>query len=72
MVNINKLKGKIVERGLTVEEVAVQMGIHKASLYRKLKRSADSMLIKEANTLVQILGLNAEEAIAIFFTDVVA
>ncbi len=36
MVNVNKLKGKIVERGLNVENLAERIGLDRATLYRKL------------------------------------
>jgi hypothetical protein len=36
MVNTNKLRGKIVENGLSVADVAKSIGISVASLYRKM------------------------------------
>ena len=72
MTNVNKLKGKIVENGLTVTDLAEKIGVDRATLYRKLNNNAETLLIKEANAIVTALGLTADEALAIFFTQVVA
>ncbi len=71
MVNINKLKGKIVEKGLKVERVAELMGIDKSTLYRKLGNS-ENITIKDADKLVEILEISTDEATAIFFSQYVA
>lgn len=72
MVNVNKLKGKIVENGLTIERVAAEIGIDKATVYRKLNNSGESFTIGQADKLVKVLSLNAEEAQAIFFSQLVS
>lgn len=72
MVNVNKLKGKIVENELTVEEVADKLGINRSTFYRKLNNSGETFLIKEADKLVNLLHLSASEATAIFFSQFVA
>ena len=71
-VNTNKLKGKIVEQGMTVATLADEIGIDKSTLYRKLSNGGDSMLVKEANAIVKALRLSAEDAVAIFFSHSVA
>lgn len=71
-VNVNKLKGKIVENGLTIATLAQKIGIDRATLYRKLSNNGETMLIKDANAIISVLGLSAEEAMAIFFSQFVA
>ncbi len=71
-VNVNKLKGKIVEQGKSIADLAAAMGIDRATLYRKLSHNGESMLVKDANLIVSILGLSAEDAVAIFFSQCVA
>lgn len=71
-VNINKLKGKIVENGLTVAALAEKMGIDRATLYRKLSNNGETMLVKDANAIVSALKLTSDEAVAIFFSQFVA
>jgi DNA-binding Xre family transcriptional regulator len=72
LVNVNKLKGKIVERGMNVSELAEQIGIDSATLYRKLSNNGDTILIKEANLIAQVLELSKDEAMSIFFNQIVA
>lgn len=70
MLDVQKLKGKIVEKGKNVESVSAELGINPATFYRKMKNN--SFEIKEADKLVKILSLSCEEASAIFFGDIVA
>ncbi len=72
MVNINKLKGKIVENGMNVELLAKKMNIDKTTLYRKLNDEGKNLTIREVNLMVKELKLSAEEIGAIFFNQVVA
>lgn len=72
MVNVNKLRGKIVECGLNVETLAERIGIDKATLYRKLGSNGETILIKEANLIAKELMLSKEEAVAIFSAQYVA
>ena len=71
-ININRLKGKIVERGMTVSELAERIGVDKATLYRKLSNEGNSLLVREANTIAEQLGLTSDEAMSIFFPRYVA
>jgi transposase-like protein len=70
MLDVQKLKGKIVEKGKSVESVSAELGINPATFYRKLKNN--SFEINEADKLVDILSLTNDEAIAIFFSNAVA
>mgnify|MGYP003297645599 CR=1 FL=1 len=71
-VNVNKLKGKIVECGLSISDLADMIGINKSTMYRKLDANGESLLISEANAIVQALHLTSDEAMAIFFSQLVA
>jgi ribosome-binding protein aMBF1 (putative translation factor) len=66
MINVNKLKGKIVEKGLSVEQLAEQMQINKSTLYRKLASGGELFTIKEANMIAKILELDFKEVNDIF------
>lgn len=72
MVNVNKLKGKIVENDLTIEKLAGIIGIDKSTLYRKISHKGETFTIKEANLLARALRLTAGEVNAIFFSHFVA
>ena len=60
MVNVNKLKGKIVENGLNVSELAALIGIDKATFYRKLNANGENFTIKEADLIAERLSLNRD------------
>lgn len=64
-MNVNKLKGKIVEKGLSVELLAASIGVDRSSLYRKLN-NGDKITIGEAVKIKDALGLSSEEASDIF------
>ena len=70
MVNINKLRGKMVENAINVTALAAKMGLNPATLYRKFE--AGNFTIKEAKDIARILNLNRDELDDIFFADVVA
>ena len=64
-MNVFKLKAKIVERGMGVEELAGILNMSTQTLYRKL-RTPLSMTLMDAIRLKDILELTDEEAIEIF------
>ena len=71
MVDVSKLKGKIVEHNTTQEELASKIGIDKSTFYRKMKQNGN-FSIKEVNLIVSTLNLSKDEAMSIFFSDTVA
>ena len=72
MTNMNKLRGKIVENGMSVSELAEKIGMDKSTLYRKLNNNAETLLVKEAKAIASVLGLTSDEAAVIFFGSIVA
>lgn len=72
MINVNKLKGKIVENGMSVAGLAERMGIDRATLYRKISNDGENMTISEAEKISNILNLTMEEVNSIFFSRFVA
>lgn len=72
MVNVNKLRGKIVEKQLTIEQLADILGINKSTLYRKMVEKGETFTIREADMICDALDLSGEEATAIFFDQYVA
>ena len=50
-MNVNKLKGKIVENGLNVSQLASYIGIDRTTLYRKLTSNGDTLTISEAEKI---------------------
>lgn len=72
MVNVDKLKGKIVENRMNVSELADAVGIDRATMYRKLNKSGESFTIGEMDLIIDALNLSFSEANAIFFSQFVA
>lgn len=71
MCDVAKLKGKIVENGLNQMTLAEAAGMDRSTLSRKMK-NAEAFTIGEANRIVTILKLTKDEAVSIFFTNIVA
>lgn len=72
MVNVNKLKGLLVEKGLNVEFLAEKIDVDRSTLYRRLTENGSTFTINEADKIVKVLDLTCEEATSIFFAQFVA
>lgn len=59
MININKLKAKIVEQGLSVSEVADKIGIDHSTFYRRLNNGGENFSVREVKKISKILDLSA-------------
>jgi predicted transcriptional regulator len=64
-MNVNKLKGKMVEKNMNVETLASQINIDRSSLYRKLN-NAEKITIGEAMKMKEVLEMSSSEAYEIF------
>lgn len=65
-VNVRKLKGKMVENGISGVELADSMGINESTFYRKLKSNGLAFTVAQMHEMVDKLNLTDDEAIAIF------
>lgn len=65
-MNIPKLRGKMVEKGYTVETLSGALDIDKSTLYRKLS-NGEGFTVGEAQKIKTTLDLTQEEASDIFF-----
>lgn len=72
MVNINKLKGKIVEQGMNIADLASKLSMNRSTLYRHLNNGGYDFSIREANEIAHALDLNYSEVMDIFFSESVA
>ena len=66
MFYANRLLAKMVEKGISKNDIASAMGIDNATLYRKLNGDSDFKR-QEIEVVKSFLGLSIEEAEAIFF-----
>ena len=67
VVNTQKLKGKIVEKNTTQENVAKLCNMDRTTFYRKMKKGGDDFTIGEIHSMVSGIPLTREEAMEIFF-----
>ena len=72
MLNINKLRGAIVEREMNVGDLGDRFGVDRSTLYRKISSNGSSFTIKEADLISKALELTVDQATAIFFAQFVA
>ena len=64
-MNINKLKAKIVERGINVEILAKEIGSDRSTLYRNLN-NFEKITIGDAQKIKNALDISNEDAYEIF------
>lgn len=72
MVNIRKLRAKLVEKDISVIELASIIGIDKSTVYRKLNKSGESFTVSDVEKIAKALSLTCEDMNDIFFANVVA
>lgn len=72
MVNIRKLRAKLVEKDISVIELASIIGIDKSIVYRKLNKSGESFTVSDVEKIAKALSLTCEDINDIFFANVVA
>lgn len=65
--DINRLKGKIVENGLSGAKMANEIGVNQSTYYRKLNEGGGSFTISQAQKIAELLCLSPKECNAIFF-----
>ena len=72
MVNVDKLRGKIVEQRVSMRELAHELRLDRSTLYRRFSENGCTFTIVEADIIARKLNLSAQEASAIFFAQFVA
>lgn len=65
-IDVNRLKGKTVEKGLTGEKMAIALGIDQSTYYRKLGDGGGTFTISQVARIAEILSLTNEERTEIF------
>lgn len=66
MFNERLFRSMVVLQGLTLAQVAEQVGIHEATLHRKMLRQG-SFTRAEIYKIKRILGLSDDDLICVFF-----
>jgi predicted transcriptional regulator len=63
---MRKLKGLIVENGVTQESVAKSAGITRSTFYRKLQRGGGEFTANEIRCIREVLDMTNDQILAIF------
>ena len=72
MVNIRKLKAKLVEKDISIIQLANILGIDRSTVYRKLNKSGENFTVKDVEKIAKALSLTSDDINIIFFTNIVA
>ena len=51
MVDIRKLKAKLVEKDISIIQLANILGIDRSTVYRKLNKSGENFTVKEIKSI---------------------
>lgn len=65
MVNVDELRGKLTARNITHAEMAKKLGITPKTFTSRIKKKI--FMSDEIDTMVEVLGLDKDEAWKIFF-----
>lgn len=71
MTNLKKLKAKMIENDVTVEQAAKYLDIDTSTMYRRLNGES-KFVVEEGERLAELLHLSASDALSIFFASIVA
>lgn len=66
MVNVLKLKAKLVEKGKNVDYLADSLKVNRTTIYRKLAAGGDDFTIGEVDKISQVLNLSVADINNIF------
>ena len=69
MVDVRKLKARVVEAGMTIPELANKMEMNPSTLYRKLKNNGEGLLVKDVDRIITIIDLPGGDINNIFFAN---
>lgn len=65
-INMELLHGKMREKHISNEDMAVQIGVDASTFYRKIKANGVNFTVGQMHKIVEILRLTKEEAVSIF------
>lgn len=72
MVDIDKLKAAIAEKGYSLHTFSALLSIDKSTFYRKVLAEGETFSIKEADEIATVLNLKYDDVMCIFFSQFVA
>lgn len=67
MVNIPKLKGKMVEKGFTQARLGKAMGVSLSTINQRFKQGGDAFTVGEVERITMALQMSQQDVNEIFF-----
>lgn len=67
-INRDKLNEKMKENKMTMKQLAAYMGMHRATLFRKLETGGGDLSLNDVAAIESALNLDREEAVSIFLS----
>ena len=67
MVNVQRLKSKMQEKNISVEKASQALGMNSATFYRRIARNGENFTIDEVGKLADLLDMEWETLLSIFF-----
>lgn len=67
-MKVNTLKGKIIEKGMTIPSLCKELGIRPSTFYRKIK-GPNEFTVSELAGIIHALDLTPEKTFDIFFDE---
>lgn len=72
MTNAEKLKAKLKEKNMSIEDISKAIEIDKSTFYRKLASDGMTFTIGEVDKISKVLNLSVQDINSIFFSNFVA
>lgn len=69
-INRGLLKSKLVALGMTMDGLAIDIGLERTTFYRRLRN--DTLTVGDVHKIIDVLHLTMQETMDIFFSPKVA
>lgn len=69
MVNTDKLKQTIKDKGMTIDGIATDIGVDPSTLFRKFQNGGGNFTVAQVSAIGNKLNLSKEEVNTIFFAE---
>lgn len=71
-MNTRKLKAKLVEKNVSIADLATILNVDKSTVYRKFNKAGEAFTVSDVDKIAKALYLTYNDINEIFFTNIVA
>lgn len=71
-MNTRKLKAKLVEKDVSIADLATILNVDKSTVYRKFNKSGEAFTVSDVDEIAKALCLTYNDINEIFFANIVA